>query len=136
MKRKRGQAYVEFLLVLPLLLIIVAGVIGFGRLMYGKLAVQAAAWASCRHAVASLDEYRATQQAGWAARYTLNGFSLSPDAAQVTVSHTGQWMRGTPVTVRVCYNVSVAEIPLGNVIAPQQVCASQTMPVNQLKSRW
>ena len=40
-RRVRGQAYVEFLLVLPLLLLLVAGVIGFGQSFYAKLATQA-----------------------------------------------------------------------------------------------
>ncbi len=131
-----GQAYIEFIIVLPIFLIIIAGVIGFGRIMYAKLATQAAAWSACRHAIATLDEERGTLQAMVAARYTLDGFSLDANAASVQVTHWGAWQRGTQVRVRVCYGVPPALIPMGDAVIPQLICSQQLMPVYQLKSYW
>ncbi len=133
---RSGQAYIEFIIVLPIFLIIIAGVIGFGRIMYAKLATQAAAWSACRHAIATLDEGRGTHQAMLAARYTLDGFSLDADAAQVQVTHWGAWQRGTQVRVQVCYGVPPAPIPMGDAVMPQRICSFQLMPVYQLKSEW
>ncbi len=136
LRPRSGQAYVEFVLVIPLFLIIIAGITGYGQALYTRLAVDAAAWSACRHAVASLDESRATNQAFLAARYTLGGFGLNPDSAQVQVTHWGAWQRGTQVRAQVCYSVPAPPVPMGNLFSPTQVCARQLMPVNQFKSKW
>jgi len=134
--RPRGQAYIEFIIVLPLLLILIAGVIWFGQALYTKLAMEAAAWSGCRHAIATLDPDRGTNQAFNAVRYTLSGFGLNPDSAQAQVSTWGQWGRATQVEVQVCYNVPSPPVPLGEVLSPRRICARQTMPVYRWKSRW
>ena len=136
LKSQSGQAYVEFLIVLPLLLLIVAGITGFGQSLYVKLAVEGAAWSATRHAIATLDETRGTQQAFVAARHTLSGFGLNPNSAQAGVTVWGQWGRGTQVRARVCYPVPPPPVPMGAVFAPSQICAQQTMPVYRWKSRW
>jgi hypothetical protein len=119
-----------------LFLIFIAAITGYGQALYARLAVDAAAWSACRHAIATLDESRAMYQAFAGARYTLDGFGLNPDSARVHVTHWGQWARGTQVCVQVCYDVPSPPVPMGEVLIPTQVCARQTMPVNQLKSRW
>ena len=134
--RERGQAYVEFILVLPLFLLIIAGVIGFGQRLYTKLALEAAAWSGTRHAVATLDPTRGVQQAYLGARYTLDGFGLNPNRAQAQVMVWGAWGRGTQVQTRLCYGVPSPPVPLGTVLAPQQICASQALPVYRWKSKW
>jgi Flp pilus assembly protein TadG len=133
---ERGQAYVEFVLVLPLFLIVIAGVVGFGQLLYTKLALEAAAWSGARHAVATLDQARGVNQAYQGARYALDGFGLNPDHAAAQVSVWGAWGRGTQVRARVCYAVPAPPVPFGQILAPQQVCASQTLPVYRWKSKW
>ncbi len=135
-KRLIGQAYVEFVLVLPLFLIVIAGIIGFGQALYTKLAMEAAAWSGARHAVATLNQSRGLNQAYLGARYALAGFALNPDSARAQVTMWGQWGRGTQIRVRVCYNVPSPPVPFGETLAPQQVCAAQTMPVYKWKSKW
>ena len=112
-KRRRGQAYTEFIIVLPLLLLLVAGSIGFGQLLYVRLAMEAAAWSGARHASATLNEARSANQAYQAVRYTLQGFGLVPDKARAHVTTWGQWGRGTEIQVRVCYEVPPPPVPLG-----------------------
>ncbi len=140
-KRKRrrgesGQAYIEFILVLPLFLIVIATIIGYGQSFYVKLATDATAWSACRHAIASLNEVRARSQAFRAARYTLSGFGLNPDSARVTVVQWGRWRRGTQIRVDVCYDVPSPPVPLGDILFPTEVCSHQMMPVYLYKSRW
>jgi Flp pilus assembly protein TadG len=133
---QNGQSYVEFIIVLPLFLIVIAGIIGFGRLLYTKLAVEAAAWSGARHAVATLDRDRGINQAHQATRHTLSGFALDPDSADTHVTVWGQWGRGTQVAVRVCYTVPPPPIPMGDTLLSSQICAEQTMPVYRWKSEW
>jgi len=134
-RRVRGQAYVEFLLVLPLLLLLVAGVIGFGQSFYAKLATQAAAWSATRHAVATLNPERGIGQAYLATRHTLSGFGLNPNTAQVQV-YAGAWGRATDVQVQVCYPVPRPPVPFGELLLDTRVCSRQIMPTYRWKSRW
>lgn len=135
-KGERGQAYVEFLIVLPIFLIFIAGVIGFGRLMYTKLATQAAAYSATRHAVATLDRDRGLSQAYQSVDWTLNGFMLDASAANTEVSYWGGWSRGQQVQVSVCYGVPPAPIPMGDAISPSEICSYQSMIVEPWQSRW
>lgn len=50
MKSEKGQSAVEFALVLPILLILVFGIIDFGRILYTKNALTALSQESARHA--------------------------------------------------------------------------------------
>lgn len=140
MKRKRarekGQAYVEFIIVLPLLLLLIAGSMAFGQMLYVRLAMEAAAWSGCRHAVATLNEGRGINQAYQAVRYTVSGFGLVPDDARAFVTRWGQWGRNTQVRVRVCYDVPPPPVPLGDTFVPSRMCAVQIMPVHKWQSRW
>lgn len=133
---QRGQAYVEFVLVLPLFLLVIAGVIGFGQMLYTKLALEAAAWSSARHAIATIDQTRGLQQAFLGARYTLSGFGLNPDHAQTQVSVWGTWRRGTQIRTRTCYPVPAPPVPFGQALLPERLCATETLPVYKWKSKW
>lgn len=134
--RRKGQAYVEFILVLPLMLLIIAGIIAFGQGLYVKLATQAAAWAAARHAVATLNPARGPQQAFLGARYALAGFALDPNDARVEVATEAGWNRGVRAAVRVCYDVPPPPIPYGGIFRPLRICSEQTMPIYRWKSRW
>ena len=134
--KRKAQSYVEFVIVLPLFLVIIAGITGFGQALYARLAVDAAAWSAARHAVATLDEGRGIGQANRATRYTLQGFGLNPDSADVQVTMWGRWGRGTQIRARVCYAVPPPPVPMGEILSPSQVCAQQMMPVYRWKSRW
>jgi len=134
--RTQGQAYIEFIIVLPLFLIIIAGVIGFGQMLYARLAMEAAVWSGARHAVATLDQDRGVTQAYLAQRYTLSGFGLDPDHAQSQVVVWGEWGRGAQIRVRACYDVPAPPVPLGDVLEGQRICASEVLPVYKWKSAW
>ena len=120
-KRASGQAYVEFLIVLPLFLVIIAGVIGFGQALYTKLAMEAAAWSGARHATATLNRSRGYSQGVLGARYALYGFGLNPNSAEVDVDYWGGWGRGSNVRVETCYNVPSPPVPMGEVLAPSRI---------------
>ena len=112
-RKLKGQSYVEFIIVLPLFLILIAGVNGFGQSLCVKLATEAAAWSATRHAVATLNRDRGINQAILGSRYTLSGFGLNPNSARVQVTMWGGWGRGTRVRTQVCYNVPSPPVPMG-----------------------
>lgn len=135
MKRK-GQAYTEFIIVLPLLLLLIAGIIAFGQALYVKLATEAAAWAAARHAAATLSPDRGPQQAFLASRYALQGFGLNPNSAQAYLYAWEGWNRGRRITVQVCYDVPSPPVPYGDYLLPSRICSRQTMAIYRWKSRW
>ena len=133
---ERGAAATEFVLILPILLVIIAGIMGFGQLLYTKLALEGAAWSGARHAVATLDQTRGVKQAYLGARYAIDGFGLNADKAQATITVWGQWGRGVQTRARVCYKVQSPPVPFGEIFTPQQICGTQTLPVYKWKSKW
>lgn len=134
--RRKGQAYTEFVIVLPLLLVLIAGIIAFGQALYVKLATEAAAWAAARHAAATLSPARGPQQAFIASRYALQGFGLNPNSAQARVYTWEGWNRGRRIAVEVCYNVPPPPVPYGDRLLSSRICSRQTIPIYRWKSRW
>lgn len=133
---ERGAAATEFVLILPILLLIIAGIMGFGQLLYTKLALEGAAWSGARHAVATLQQDRGIHQAYLGTRYALAGFGLNADKAQAYVTVWGQWKRGVQTRARVCYTVPAPPVPLGEIFVTKQICATQTLPIYKWKSKW
>jgi Flp pilus assembly protein TadG len=101
MRRRKGQAdqgaaAVEFVLVLPVLLIVLFGIIDFGRLMYAKLELAEAAREGARAAaLVSVDDSRNTindivaeMSSDMDSPYSISGCGSSPgpgDDARVTL---------------------------------------------------
>jgi Flp pilus assembly protein TadG len=90
-RARRGQGVVELALTLPIVLLLLSGMIDFGRLFYSWLVVTHCAHTGARYAAVGYGEYdvvtRATATAG---------------SIPVTVTVTGaQGAGGSPVTVNV-----------------------------------
>jgi Flp pilus assembly protein TadG len=79
--RDRGAAAVEFALVLPVLLLIIFGIIDFGRMLYTQITLTQAAQASAR-AAAILGQGPGVDEAKKAA----SGLDTSPGKLDVTVT--------------------------------------------------
>ena len=136
---ERGQALAELAVVLPLVLILVSGIMFFGRVLYTALAVDAASFDGARAAVETLTRARGPEQGVQAATLTLSGYYLDPGAAGITVVPLTAWDRGSAVLSHVCYNVRVDDIPLVRWFfggQSMQVNAITTMSVDYYKSRW
>ena len=80
-RRDRGAAAVEFALVLPVLLLIIFGIIDFGRMLYTQITLTQAAQASAR-AAAILGHDPGVNEANKAA----SGLNPTPGQLDVTVS--------------------------------------------------
>jgi Flp pilus assembly protein TadG len=101
----RGQAFVEFALILPVLLLIVLGIIQFGRLYNNNETITNATRAGARVAAVSRtasDPVGATIQA-------VKNSAPNLDLSQVTVTVTPAppWQPGSSVTVTATYPYSI-----------------------------
>ena len=135
---ERAQAYIEFLMLLPVALLLIAGVIFFGRVLYTQIALDNAAYDGLRAGIASLNSGRESYQATQAARWTLAGYHLDPQPAQVQI---GGYLggRGNLLSVRVGYNVYVGDILFVDRFFPgAHITLSSTAQgrIDQYKSLW
>ena len=135
---EQGQALIEMLIALPLLLLILAAVIGFGRVLFVALAVDQAAFTGGRYAAESLNPYQAAYQAyrATAMNLTANGIDAAPMAWQLDAAG---WQRGGTVTNYAGVAVPVNDIPLAPLLfGGDRVTLWQgaTFRIERWKSRW
>ncbi len=134
-----GQAYLEFLILIPLLLVFVAGILYFGRVLYASIAVDMASYDCARTAAEALREGQGIQQGSTAAYNTLRGFYLNPDGAQVQVWAPGGWERGEQIRCRVTYGISLRGVPFVHLLGVPDVFPARSttyLRVEEYKSRW
>ena len=122
--KEEGQAYIEFLLVMPLYIVLIVGATYFGRAWYAKIAAEVAAYDGTRTAIEAMGEPQGVWQGLVAARQTLAGFYLDPAHADVRVVPVDVWGRGQAVRCDVRYRVDLSGVPLIELIG-----ADPTLPV-------
>jgi Flp pilus assembly protein TadG len=103
----RGQALVEMAIAMPILLVTALGVVGAGRAIHARVALDAAAREGAR-AVATAPDPCDAGVAVARARETAQGYGL--DLAQLRVRVGGGCARGDLRTVEVVYTVQLREL--------------------------
>lgn len=98
-KNHRGQALVEFSLILPAFLLVLAGVLMFGLVMHDYISLAEAARAGARYAAIDPSNDTAIINAAKTAAPTYDPNTLTVQ----TTPATGQRTKGNPVTVTVTY---------------------------------
>ncbi len=134
-----GQAYVEFLIVLPLLLIVIAGILYFGRVLYASIAADMASYDCARTAAEALKAGHGVNQGESAAKNTLRGFDMNPGGARVQVSAPSGWKRGGQIRCSVAYGISLGGLPFVQLLGVPAVFPARSTTyerVEQYKSRW
>ncbi len=123
-RTEQGQALVEMALVLPILILIIFGIIEFGRIMNTYLIVTNAAREGARQGVVGGND-TAVQNAVKNTAYTLDPAKLT-----ITINPMGTRSRGAALNVRVTYRLDIIA-PVISVITgnPYIVTASSTMRV-------
>jgi Flp pilus assembly protein TadG len=116
----RGSAAVEFALLLPILLLLLLALVQVGVLARDSLLLTQASRAGAREAAVQPSPDAVDDAVRAAA------IGLDPDRLRVDVAWSGS--RGTPVTVKVAYDVPIASL-LGGWLFPESVSldASATM---------
>ena len=116
---------VEFVIVVPILLMLLFGVIQFGIVYNNYLTITDATRIGARKAAVSrsvADPVAVTKAAVKASAADLDQTKLDPRLT-VTVTSAG-WVHGADVTVRACYPYAVNL--LGFVVAAGDVCSATT----------
>jgi Flp pilus assembly protein TadG len=135
LRQERGQALVEFAVVLPVLMLIIIGILTFGRYMnYAEqetqLASEGARWAAVNFdppGTESLQTYIESQATG----ELLNGSSdvTSPIAAYVYYPTGSSNTVGQPI--RVCVTATVRLLPILGAATSVQIVQTATMRIEQ-----
>lgn len=108
-RQEAGQTLVEFSLVLPILLILIFGLVDFGRAFYTWLVVTNAAREGARTAAVQLPSAQVDAS-------IVQAMGSLP-TANLTITKTNvQGTRGTPVTVTLSYNFDYVT-PIGPLMA-------------------
>jgi len=124
---------VEAALAIPVLLVLVFGVVGVGRVTEAKIAVQAAARESGRALAVAPSEEQGVFDALTAAEAVAAGYGL--DGSRLTVEvDSGGFARGATVTSEVRYSISMTDLPLLSFI-DVDVSASHSERIDIYRSR-
>jgi Flp pilus assembly protein TadG len=131
----RGQALVEMAIAMPILLVLALGVMGAGRAIHARVALEAAAREGAR-AVATAPDPCDAAVAVARARETARGYGL--DLARLTVQVSGGCDRGSLRRVMVGYTVPLRDLafmPFLQLPGQVTMTARATHVVEQYRSR-
>lgn len=108
---EKGQALLEFALVLPLLVLLLFGIAEFGRMLGVYLSLQHAAREGARLAVTGASDYAVTE------RIIEAGVLLDPSRTQITIGppQTNRF-RGDTVRISITYTFPVETPVIGQVV--------------------
>jgi len=130
-----GSAAVELVMIAPALLLLIAVIVGSGRIVSTKSAVESVARESARTASDASDSISAREKGEVSASASAEGLGLDPLRLQV-VTDAGDFNRGEPLTVRVSYEVKLADLPgFGLLPGSFVVSARHTEIIERHKSR-
>ncbi len=121
--RSRGQAMVEFTLILPCLLLLILGIYQFGQTYADYIQVTNAARDGGRKALVSRGDTNGVSDAITAAKNAT--WWLDPSKMAVAVSPGQPWTQGQNVTVTVTYPYSISL--LGLVVASGTLKSATTV---------
>ncbi|MHB1043539.1 MAG: TadE family protein [Eubacteriales bacterium] len=130
-KDKRGQALVELALVLPLLILMIMGIMEFGRIFHSYLLITNAAREGARLGVVhEPDSVILTRVKDMAVSLNLTDSQISITPAETNAMGEPLRVRGVPLTVKVDYNMELITPMLDNIVPnPIPLSASSTMRV-------
>lgn len=109
-QRERGSAAVEMVLVAPALLVLLATVVGAGRVVTTKSAMLSIARESARAAAEAPDAATARTIAYERAAEIATDFGLDPARLEIN-EDPGSFDRGTPYTISITYRVELDDLP-------------------------
>jgi Flp pilus assembly protein TadG len=116
-QKEKGQSLLELALILPLLIIILAGVLDLGRLYYAYVAVTDAAAEGASYAAIHPEPGKRDEVLQRAQEASRGLVQIDPAMVEVDCPAVAS---GAPITVTVSYSFTVAT-PLINVIVPDGV---------------
>jgi hypothetical protein len=134
-RSERGDALLEFVVILPLSGLLIATIALFGPYIHIHVATNMAAYDCAISAVQSLDKSQGYMQGLVAAQASFEAFRLPWGRTEVSVK--GNWSREGQVMCSVSYHVPLGNLPFAKVTnAPAVVTHEVALPVQAYKSEW
>jgi Flp pilus assembly protein TadG len=139
-RQDRGQALAEFAVVLPVLMLIIVGILTFGRYedyanQETQLAAEGARWASVNvnpSTSQTLQAYIQSQTSG----ELLNGSSDVTSAVQVFIYYPAGSSNTAGNSVRVCVTATVRLLPMLGSVSSATIAEVATMRIEQAATNW
>ena len=133
--REAGNAALELLLVAPVLLLLVAAVIGIGRVTSARAALDGVAREGARAAVTAPTAAAAIRLGEESARQTALAYGMDPARLSIAVD-TGGFVRGGTLVVAATYRVPLTDLP-SFALLPRAVSFTtrQAQPIDPYASR-
>ncbi len=133
--RQGGNAALELLLVAPVLLLVIAAVIGIGRVTAARAALAGVAREGARSAVSARNAAQAVTLGEASAQAAARGYGMDPSRLTVTVD-PGGFARGGSVVVTATYRIPLADLPSFGVLPRElTLTARQAQPIDPFASR-
>ena len=110
MKSQKGQSLVEFALVLPLLVLLLFGIIDFGRIFHAYLTLDHAGREAARIASIGKNDTDVRQAA------VDDAVSIGLTEGRVDVSPTGTRTSGTKVSITITYPIDFLTPVIGEIV--------------------
>lgn len=132
---ERGSAAIEAVLVAPVILALVALLVGGARMTSAQAAIASVAREAGRVAVTATTPEEAVAWGQLRARAVAAGYRLDPSRLRVSVL-PGAFARGGDVSVEVTYSVTLSDLPsLGLVPGSASLTATHVEPIDTHISR-
>ena len=132
---QRGSAAIEAVLVAPVVLALVALLIGGGRVTSAQAAIASVAREAGRVAVTAPTPEQAVAWGQTRAREVAIGYRLDPARLRVSIV-PGAFERGGDVSVEVTYSVGLSDLPsLGLIPGAASLRATHVEPIDAYISR-
>ncbi|MEH7501322.1 TadE family protein [Neobacillus drentensis] len=123
MKSEKGQSLVEFALIVPLLIILLFGIIDFGRIFHVYLTIDHAGREAARAASIGKDDTTVINTA------VNDASSIGLTAGKVGVSPSGARDSGTNITITINYPINFLTPVIGNIVGPITLTDTTVMRV-------
>ena len=135
LKDDKGSAALELVIVAPALLLLITLIVGSGRIMSTKSALESVAREAARWASQSSDPEDAVFEGKERADDVATGLDLDPGKLQTAVGFEN-FDRGSPISVSVRYELNLSDLPgFGLIPGSFSVSAVQVDTIERYKSR-
>lgn len=131
---QRGAALIETAIVLPVLLTLVFGIVGVGRIVQARIGVSGVAREAARAAALADTASQASSQGLARAQEVASGYRLTNGTLQVVVD-PGAFQRGGQVRSDAQYEVALDDLPLLHWVKVK-VEAHDIERIDLYRSRW
>ena len=133
-KDQPGMALAELVVAMPLLLTMVFGIIGLGRILQADAAVKGVAREAARAAALADTATDASSRGLARGQAVAAGYGLTNGSLKLTLD-PGTFDRGGQVTAQATYTVQLGDLPLMHWVR-KDVSAQQHEPIDIYRSRW